>query len=548
MMKRILQNGTNLLFQEQKTILSGAAVIGLMIFASNLLGLIKMRLYAGVLGVGTEFDIFVAAFKIPDFIFQLVVAGSLNAAFIPIFSELITQSDRKTAWRFVSNILNLSLLFFLSAAAIIWVLAKPLSWFVAVGFSSAQTERMVELMRIMLLSPILLGISSFAAGSIQSFRRFFVPFLSPILYNLGAIFGILFLYHPLGLSGLAWGVVLGALLHLLVVLPVLRHLGFQLMPVFEAKDPQVLRLLRLSFPRTVGLAAEQIKMVLLTSLASLLGSGAISVLRFGESIAVVPVAIFGVAIGQAALPTLSQLALTDLAKFKRTLLSSLFEILYLTVPVSVILIVLKIPMVRLILGIGRFDWEATVTTSWVVALLALSIAASAGSNLLIRAFYALQETRLPVLVGIISVATTLLLAILLLFRFEIKGLAFATAAGGVVEMLLLCFLLARRLKFTLAELLIPSLRIFLSALFMAATIYIPVHVLDRVFLDTRKVVNLLILVWLVLTLGGTTYLLSTWILGCPEIRLFIRILIRLRDFRESLISLRRVFPQAPPAV
>lgn len=547
-MKRILQNGTNLLFQEQKTILSGAAVIGSMIFASNLLGLIKMRLYAGVLGVGTEFDIFVAAFKIPDFIFQLVVAGSLNAAFIPIFSELITQSDRKTAWRFVSNILNLSLLFFLSAAAIIWVLAKPLSWLVAVGFSSAQTERMVELMRIMLLSPILLGISSFAAGSIQSFRRFFIPFLSPILYNLGAIFGILFLYHPLGLSGLAWGVVLGALLHLLVVLPVLRHLGFQPMPVFEAKDPQVLRLLRLSFPRTVGLAAEQIKMVLLTSLASLLGSGAISVLRFGESIAVVPVAIFGVAIGQAALPTLSQLALTDLAKFKRTLLSSLFEILYLTVPVSVILIVLKIPMVRLILGIGRFDWEATVTTSWVVALLALSIAASAGSNLLIRAFYALQETRLPVLVGIVSVATTLFLAILLLFRFEIKGLAFATAAGGVVEMLLLCFFLTRRLKFTLAELLIPSLRIFLSALFMAATIYIPVHVLDRVFLDTRKVVNLLILVWLVLTLGGTTYLLSTWILGCPEIRLFIRILIRLRDFRESLISLRRVFPQAPPAV
>lgn len=512
-----------------------------MVLASAILGLVKMRLYAGVLGAGLEFDTFVAAFKIPDFIFQLIVAGSLNVAFIPIFSEYIGKSKAEDAWRFASNILNLSLLLFLLLSALIFVFARPFSVLVAAGFTPEQVDTLVGLMRIMLLSPVFLGVSSFISGSIQSFRRFLVPFLSPIVYNLGAIFGILVLYRPLGLAGLAWGVVLGALFHLLIQLPLLKHLGFRYFLTLNLKDKIVQKMVRLSFPRTLGLAAEQIKGVILVNLASLLQAGSISFLRFGESIQTVPVSVIGVAIAQASLPALSQQAgVKDSEKFRQTLMSCFHQILYLLVPISVVLIVLKIPVVRLVLGIGRFDWTATVLTSWVLALFSISLFAQGANNLFVRAFYALQDTATPVAVSIVSVIVSIGLAALFMPFWQVKGLVLGVSAGALLEFLLLLLFLDKKVHFDRAKLIIPAAKIFFSAFVMAVAIYVPTHILDQVFIDTTRVVNLVILVWLVLSFGTTTYLLLTWFLGCKEIRVFLKVLLRIKSVRDSLLSILQV--------
>lgn len=543
MVKNLLKNGADLLFQQQKTILSGAAVIAIMILASTVLGLIKMRLYAGILGVGADFDTFVAAFKIPDVIFQLVIAGSLNAAFIPIFAEYIGKEEASSAWRFASSVLNLSLLLFASLSAIAFIFARPLSLLVAAGFTPNQTETLIFLTRIMLLSPILLGVSSFISGSIQSFQRFFVPFLSPIFYNLGAIFGILILYKPLGLPGLAWGVVLGSLLHLLIQLPLLFRLGFRYHLRFNFRDKLLGQMVRLSIPRTLGLAAEQIKAIVTINLASLLASGSISILRFAESIQSVPVSIFGLAIAQASLPAFSQeVGRKNQGRFNEVFLNSFHQILYLVVPASIVLIVLKIPVVRLVLGIGKFDWEATVLTSWALALFALSLFAQATNPLIIRAFYALKDTKTPLMASAASVIVGLIAAVGLMLIWQVKGLILGVTLGSMLEFVLLLLFLNQRLKLKVEELILPILKIFFAGLVMAVTIYVPVKVLDQVFLDTTRVVNLIILVWLVLTLGGSTYLGLTWFLGCKEIRVFFKVMLRLRSFKDAITSVKEITP------
>lgn len=541
MVKNFIKNGKNIFLNEQKTILSGAAVISVMLLVSAFLGLVKMRLYAGILGAGAEFDTFVAAFKIPDFVFQLVVVGSLNAAFIPIFSEFIGKKEASVAWRFASNILNLSFLVFACLSVFLFIFAHPLSTLVAAGFPPQQINQLVALMRIMLLSPILLGVSSFISGCLQSFKRFLVPFLSPIFYNLGAIFGILILYKPLGLTGLAWGVVLGALFHLLIQLPLLRYLGFEYSLTFSFKDALFAKMTKLALPRTIGLAAEQIKSVILINLASLLPAGNISLLRFGESIQAVPVSVLGVAIAQAALPSLVREA-KNKTLFRQTLSTSFLQMLYLVLPISVVLIVLKIPVVRLTLGIGKFDWAATVNTSWVLALFAISLFAQSANALFVRAFYALQDTKTPVIISVFSVIISLICALALLPFLQIRALPIGVSLGAFLEFILLFCFLDKKISFEKKEIIAAAAKICFAAFVSAICIYVPVKVLDQVFIDTTKVVNLVILVWLVLSFGGTVYLFLTWFLGCNEIRLFLALLLKLKNWREALLSARRMTP------
>lgn len=549
MVKKALKNGTNLLFKQQKSILSGAAIIGLMLLTSAILGLIKKRLYASVITPGPELDAFFAAFRLPDIIFQLLVAGSLNAAFIPLFSEQIAKRSQREAWNFASSVLNLSLIIFFLLGVVIFVFARPLSFLVASGFNTQQTDLLVSLMRILALSPIFLGVSSFVSGTIQSFKRFLIPFLSPIIYNLGAIFGVLVLYPVLGLKGAAWGVVVGSVGHLLIQLPLLRHLGFNYQLTLDIKDKLLRKMATLSIPRSIGLAAEQIKTLVLINLASLLPAGAISFFELGQSIVNVPVGIFGVSIAQASLPQLSRLGSEGRwEELKETLLSGFNQVLFFTLPVAVVLVVLKIPVVRLIYGAGQFSWPDTVLTSWVLAFFAVGLFAQAANALFIRAFYALQDTKTPVVMSVVAMFVSLVSAVLLLGVLEeqkVKGLALAVSLGALVELVLLIFFLQRKLEFGWWSALKTPFKIFFAAACMAVTVYVPVQVLDEVFIDTTRVINLLILVWLVLSFGGITYLLLTWFLGVPEIRVVLRLLWKLRDFKDEFVSPAQV-PTPPP--
>ncbi len=533
-----VKNGSNILFQKQSSILSGAIIIAIMLLASAILGLIKKRLYASVITPGPELDIFFAAFRWPDLTFQLIVGGALNAAFIPVFAHLIGTRAKNETWQFVSTVLNSTVMAFTFISLLFLIFMDQLAILIGAGFSSTELILLKDLMRILLISPIILGVSSFIAGTLQSFQRFLLPFLSPVVYNLGSILGVIFLYPTWGIRGIAWGVVIGSVAHLLVQIPLLFHLQFKYSFKSNFTDPAFIKMLKLSFFRTIGAGVEQIKSVILISLASMLPRGGISVFDLGLSITSIPVSIIGVSIAQASLPEFSSLvAKGDFQNLRRTFISSINQITFFLLPISAVLIVLKIPVVRLIYGAGNFTWEDTVITSWVVATLSIGLIFQALNNLIVRLFYALHETKLPVLISIFSILITIIFSFVFIKRSDllsIRMMSLAISIGAGIEFLLLIILLKYKKIIRLKETIVTPAKILIASMITAFVIYIPVKLLDQVFIDTTRVVNLLILVWLVLSFGVTTYLMITWLLGVSELRIILRILLKMKIFREKV--------------
>lgn len=542
MVKTIIQKGVrgsgSLLFKNQQTIFSGAVVIAVMLLLSAILGLVKKRLYFSIIGIGPELDAFFLASRPTDIVFQLLIGGAINAAFIPIFSSLIRKKDKDASWQFVSSVINGTIILFVLFSVVFFFLARPLSHAIAPGFEKEQIDTLVRLIRIFLLSPIILGISSFIAGTLQSFRHFFLPFLSPIVYNLGGILGVVVLYPGFGIEGAAWGVVIGAVGHLLIQIPLIRYVGFKYSFQFDWKEIHFQDMLRLAIPRSIGAGVEQVKTLILFSFGSLLAVGSISFFEFGLSITNIAINMFGVSIAQASLPHLAELfAENKIKALNATFMSSFNQILFFIMPVNVILIILKIPVVRLIYGAEGVTWEQTVMTAWVVAFLGISLFAQALSNLMIRFYYALHETRLPVILGAISMIVSIIVAAVLVAyvpELGVRSLAIAVSAGALIEFGLLLMTVIRKYIHDWKKFLETPVKILIASAVMAAVIYIPVQVLDQVFIDTSRVVNLLILMWLVVSFGLTIYLVLTWILGVKELKVVFMILIKVKEFRENL--------------
>jgi putative peptidoglycan lipid II flippase len=545
--KNGVQNGSKLLFSKQKTILSGAMVIGIMLLASALLGLVKKRLYASIISPGPELDVFFASFRLPDLMFQLLIGGSLNAAFIPVFSHVISRHDRKHTWLFASSIMNIVLILFVALACVFFIFSPWLARIIGLGFNEEQINLLVKLMRILLLSPILLGLSGIATGILQSFSHFLISFFSPVIYNLGAIFGVIVLYPLMGIEGVAWGVVIGSLAHFLIQLPALRHVDFKYSLILDWKNSLIRKVVKLSLPRMVGVGFEQFQTLVLISLASFLPSGSISSFDLGQSLTIMPMMILGLSIAQASLPQFSLLyAKNDIKTLKSTFRSSFNQIFFLLMPITVILVVLKIPAVRLTYGAGLFSWDDTRITAWVVAILSIGFFLQALSTLMIRLLYAVHETRVSVLVSVASIGVSLVTAmgaVWMVPSLGVKAVALGLTIGSGFEFLSLFILLVQRNLIDIQRFVSTPLRVIISGLVMAVLIYLPVKVLDQEFIDTTRVVNLGILVWLVVSGSLTVYLLMTWILGVKELGVVFRVLLKMKNISKSLErSLRTTLP------
>lgn len=436
-----------LISHASKTITSAAVVVGGMSLVSRALGLLRDRVLAGEFGADAVLDTYYAAFRIPDFIFNLLVVGALSAGFIPVFSSLYDgdgSPGRRSSWRLVSNIFNVVGLAILALSAVVYVWSAPITRVMTPGFTPAQVEQTVGLSRIMLWSPLLLGMSAVVGGVLQSRKQFFIYSLAPILYNVGIICGALFFVPRWGVSGLAWGVVLGAGLHLLIQLPAMVAAGFHYRPVLDFRDAELKTMLRLMGPRTLSLAISQLNLVVVTLLASWLSAGSLAIYTFANNLQSFPLGIFGIPFAIAAFPTLSALA-PHRERFLAALSQTLRHILFLVIPASVLLILLRAQVVRALLGSGRFDWNDTVDTMQTLAIFSGSLFAQAVIPLLIRAFYAQRDSVTPLLTAIGSVLLNVALAFALLRPLGIAGLALSWTVANVLQLAVLWLLLRLRL-------------------------------------------------------------------------------------------------------
>ena len=395
-----------------------AYLLALFALLSQLLGLVRDRLFAASFGAGETLDIYFAAFRLPDLLFAAVASLLSVYALLPILSRL--EKEGRTV-QFLQRILFLFFFGMGGVAAVAFVLAPYLVPFVAPGVAS---QELISLTRILLLQPILLGVSNIVASLTQLRHRFVLYSLSPLLYNLGIIFGLLFLYPQFGLAGLGWGVVLGAALHAAVQLPFFTRDTRATALSWRETFQKFWATLALSVPRTATLMAGQLSLIILVALASLREQGSIAVFTFAFNLQAVPLAIIGVSYSVAAFPTLARLfAAGERREFLQHIEGALRHMLFWTIPAIVLIVVLRAQLVRVILGSGAFDWSATRLVAAALALFVLALAAQSIALLLARAYYAAGGTLRPLLCAGTGVAVVALCAVGLTELFESSSFA-----------------------------------------------------------------------------------------------------------------------------
>lgn len=496
------------------------------VMLSKFLGLIRDRLLAHTFTPDTV-AIFFAAFRLPDLIFQLLILGALSVAFIPVFTESLEEDGDQVAFRLASSILNLSLLILTAIAILIFVFAGPLTNLIVPGFSIDQKIQVAMLTRVILVGQIILTVGSFFIGILQSYQRFIIPALAGVFYNFGIIIGIIFFAGSFGVMGAAIGVIIGALLHTLVQLPLILSLGFRYSIRLELTKG-VRDIFKLMSMRTIGLAAEQLNETIGVVLASLVSTASVTYLTFSQHLQVVPIGLFGATLAQAALPVLSsEKARGHLEEFKVTLLTTMHQILFLSLPAAAILIILRIPAVRLTFGASQFDWEATVLTGKTLAWLSVGLAAQSISLLLVRGFYALKDTKTPVIVSIIVVTINVLMSLyfVVIQKSDVASLGIAYSVSAIISSLLLFISLHFKIGgFDMGLVLRPLSKMLLATAIMGMALYIPIKLLDQIIFDTTKTINLLILTGLSSIFALSIYVFLVWFMKVEELSTFVNLL------------------------
>jgi putative peptidoglycan lipid II flippase len=458
----------------KQQIARAAGLVMALFVLSRLLGLVREMVIGARFGTSADLDAYLAAFRLPDLLFQLVAGGALGSAFIPTFTSYLAREDRDGAWRLASGVANLVLAVMTAIAAMAATLAPWLvREIIAPGFDPTQQALTVRLMRTMLITPVIFGVSGLVMGALNAHQHFLLPAAAPIVYNLAIIGGALGLAPRLGVTGLAVGVAVGSVLHLLVQVPGLLWFKARYWPVLTLRDPSIREVGRLMAPRVLGLAAVQINFLVNTVLASDLVEGSLSALNFAWLMLLLPQGVFAQAVATAAFPTFSALAARgEIDEMRSTLSATLRALFSLSVPAAVGLLLLRMPLIQLLFQRGAFEASSTETVAWALQFYALGLPAHAGVEVVARAFYALHDTRTPVTVSVVAMSLNVVLSLILIKPLIHGGLALANTLATTLELLGMLVLIRRRLGGIEGRRLIrASGRVILAATLMGGVLW-----------------------------------------------------------------------------
>jgi putative peptidoglycan lipid II flippase len=425
----------------------------------KLLGVLRTVIIGRQFGLSAELDVFNAANNLPDLLFALISGGALAIAFIPVLSEILSKEGRKSAWRLFSQVANLAFIVTAVLAVIVSLLAEPLvksQLGIAPGFTPDQQALVVQLMRLNLISTLIFSISGLVMAGLQANQHFLFPAIAPLLYDVGQIFGAVILAPEeglriagfqlpgfgLGVHGLVYGVIIGAALHLLIQVPGLVKYKFKWSPVIRFKDESLRKVLRLMGPRLVSMVFIQLIFMARDNLASRLAVGSITALSYGWWIQQVPETLIGTAIATALLPTLSELiAAEERKQFKDTIERAVRVMIALSLPITVILSLVSLPLIQVAFGFPLEDAQMIqwATQAYLVGLLGHSVV-----EVGVRAFYARQNAKVPMLVSTLGLLVYIGLAIGLMGPLQASGIALANSISYSIQALILILVLNRQ--------------------------------------------------------------------------------------------------------
>ncbi len=412
-------------------------IIATLTLASRLTGFFRDLLLASRLGLSAESDIYFTAFRIPDLVYNLLILGTLSVAFIPVFSSYYLK-DKPRAFSIANSVLTISAIAMAVVCLLIFILADPLTKLIAPGFTADQIHATATITRVMVLSPLIFTISNVFGSVLISFKKFLVVNTAPILYNFGIIVGIIFLYPRYGIKGLAMGVILGALMHVGIQIPEAWRHGYSFKPRFDIQDSGVKKISKLFIPRLFGLDISYVNLVIVSVVGSTLATGSITAFNYANNLQAVSLGIFALSTAVVVFPVLSELyAKEDMAGFVDMLGRSLIRILYFIIPITILILLFRAHMVRLLLGYGRCDWNCTIITFDTLGILAFGLLAQSLIPLFARAFYARHNTKTPVVIGLVALVVNGVLSYYLSFGLGIKGIALGFVIASTVNCILM---------------------------------------------------------------------------------------------------------------
>jgi putative peptidoglycan lipid II flippase len=506
--------------RRQASLARSAGIVAGSFVVSRVLGLVREIVLARQFGTSEAFSAYVSAFRIPDLHYLVVMAGAFGSAFIPVFSGFLGDGEDEAAWKLASVVLNVSGLVVIFAAALAWAFAPELvRYVVAPEASTAAQQITVNCMRVLLLSPVFLGFGIAAKGILEGQDLFTLPALAPIAYNTATILGAIVLGPRVGVYGVAFGVVVGAIGFLLLEIPGLVRSGMRYSISFDPRAPGVSEVGRLLAPRLIGQAAFQLNFVAVTNLAWRTGDQSVSALNYAWQLLMLPHGVLALSVSTVILPTLSRLwQVGDTVAFRATLGNALRPLLFLSLPAAVILFAFRVPIVQTLFQTGAFSAESTSLVAAPLAFLATGLVSYALVEALTRAFYAMHDTRTPVIAGIGIVALNILMGVALLDRMGYLGLALALSLSTTVEAIVLIVVLGRRIGSVTAKTRDWLLRLMVSSAVTALVAAVLANPLTQATLPGNGPRLQQIIVFLfALSVVGLVYLGCAWILRIPEL-------------------------------
>ncbi len=480
------------LSQKTKGVLAAASILALAGLLSRLLGFGRNALLAYYFGAGDVLDAYFLAFRLPDFFFNLLFFGAFSAGFVPVFIK-IKNENAERAWKLASDVLSITLVIFAVFGALFFVAAPWILKLIAPGFEGEKLDLAVKLSRVMFLQPMFLGVSVVFSGILQSTHRFLAYAFAPIFYNIGIIIGILFFATRLGPIGLAWGVVLGALLHMLVQYPAAKHSGFNYKPSFSFKENSIRDIFHIIIPRSLSLILAQLNLVVLAGVASFLGSGRVSIFSFANDLNGLILGVVAVPLGVAVFPVFaSEISKKRFEEFSAIFIKTLRQLLFVMIPATALFFVLRAQIVRLTLGYGQFDWLDTVLTIDTLGLFLIGLIFQGMLAIILRAFFALEDAKTTFWVLLFGVLISVVSALSLGPIMDVPALALAMSIASVFNTVVLFIFLTKRIKTISLKLLLKPVSVFiLGALVAGFLAHYTLYFIDR-FIDTHKVLHLII--------------------------------------------------------
>jgi putative peptidoglycan lipid II flippase len=513
-----------------------ASIVALALVASRLLGLVREIVLANRFGTSSDFDAYVSAFRIPDLLFLVIMSGAFGSAFIPVFAGFLTHDDRHGAWRLASAVITYTALITVALGALAFVFADPLMGYVVAPHLPPDAHDLaVRTMRLLLLSPLLLGMGIAAKGILEAQYQFTLPALAPVVYNLAIVAAAIVLAPRYGITGVVAGVIAGAALHVTIQVPGLIRTGMVFRPTLAPLTPGLAEVGYLLLPRIVGQAAFQINFVAVNHFASGAGEGSVSGLNYAWQMMMLPNGVLALSISTVVFPTLTrQFERRDLSGFRSTFMDALKPLLFLLLPASIGLFVFRTSIFQAVFETGNFTSESTVLSANPLAFFALGLIFYGLVEILARTFYAMKDSRTPVAAGIIIIVFNIVLSAAVVDRFGHAGLAMSLSLSTGLEAVILLAILERRLGRLPRSFGIWIMKIIVATAVMACVAELLRPNLDRVTAgDTAPQIIQIFMLSMAVLISGIVYFAAAMALRLPEANSMLSML------RRRLLALLR---------